>query len=827
MKYVWLLIFISLPFSIVIGQEIQEYSVYDHGGGLVTSFKNTRLQDNMATVLIDYDIQDGVLVRREGMMVHYSDSLNDANDPIGALIPFRSGLRRKMLIVRDMGSGYFGDARDSLYGLTICNDAEEVCTTLAYSPITPAWRSSTFPYNSDYGTLTGSKLSIANSGTELLLYHEDSSWVYPARPLGPGQPRATPLNGGGNITGVVSYKYYYISPGISQYSSPSWKVTVERGKVIIDMILPHWDTATVANIRLLREEGDGIYRLLTTIPNDNTPMETFTDNVAIGGLNPGDTLAYPWGNFPRGSQPGLTAPGAPTVVLDTALSFFTGISMRAGEWTDQGRVTDTSWVAYATVFEDVNGNLSMMSPPTWTLIDAADSGEIMDAIWKATMTHIAIPTQDGIISKSLMLALRYPTSGATWLSGNSEDYVGLWIFVDSNMNLTDEESTPTGNMTLFSPFCSKDALDEALWVDTNSGSVFIGQDFIFVPGEYPESTCYVPDSVISFAPSALVGHGSRLYATGDLSHVNRLFFSEFGSPSVWPYDKFIEVGSHEGDWFTGLINISNNELIMFRQNSVWGLSGNSFYQFSLDKVAPGVGLEAPRTLSQGRIGIFFVHRSGVYIINQPTPMSLPIQATVDAVRAYIQDSWGLVIGDEYWWSVGLSGSDPEVTYIFSPIPTPHWKSYSFGVRDAIIWDWDTSTVDFNSRRYILALDNDSLYQWGDCDTCTTDGGRVFIAKYQSKAFLDNGMNREKIFYVDIDGSGTLDSLKVFVIDKLGTDTLFSQMVAVDFSDNKKDRVIVNKILKDCTIRFEDQGAGDYRIEGYVIGWVPWDGGRMQ
>lgn len=355
----------------------------------------------------------------------------------------------------------------------------------------------------------------------------------------------------------------------------------------------------------------------------------------------------------------------------------------------------------------------------------------------------------------------------------------------------------------------------------------------------PTDFCY-DDSNITFQPFDIAYHGDRLFAIGEVSDRNALWYSEFGHPTTFPIDHFLNVESQKGDWFNRLLSVGDN-LLLFRQNSIYGLSGLSFFQFNLEKLVAGVGLSAPRSLTANKNIINFLHESGAYEMStggglSHPPISWVIKNSIDSVGTNLRRGIGKAVGDDWWLSLPVSGNAADSvrnnqTYIYSRTPTPHWKTYSFGINDIVLYDKDTLALDYATDKFIFASGTDSLFQWGDV-TASTDNGALIQCKYRSKYFFHEGeapIRREKIFYVDFFGKhigGLTDTLMVTFYEE-SKGAVDSVKFQPNFSDRKVDRVFFNRISDNCSIGWRAYGLAVDEISGFTIGFLPWDDGMKR
>lgn len=400
-------------------------------------------------------------------------------------------------------------------------------------------------------------------------------------------------------------------------------------------------------------------------------------------------------------------------------------------------------------------------------------------------------------------------------SSDSLVRVTAWATLDSNLAWEDTYSILTSNDTLF------DAVAEGP----------------------TDSICQ--DSMLAFQPASLELFGGRVYAIGDPLYPNRLYFSNYDSPTNWPCSNFLNIPVFEPDRFVDLLALEDR-LILFRQNSVLHLQGHSFYQYSIDELIANVGLTAPRSVARVGNTVYFYHSTGVYTLSafggvSERPLSFVIQKSLDSFMVNQQRAVGAGIAGNYWLSVDYA-SDNQKTYIYSEIPIPHWKTYGFGLHAVIQFDPDSIPGNFNPNHWLIALvrnvdfyDSTAVYSWrldnlGDfANIDTMDvaywGGDTYIpiiATYQSKRFLE-GRERERVYWIDLVGEGTADTITFTFLDEgVAFDTV---KYLPDFTDGIRDRIIVDHIVSDFAVRWQDNGYGQYTIKGYEIGWILWDRGR--
>ncbi len=713
---IWLFVLLVLSLSVSGKAEIRELEVRDFYGGLVTGLTNARLKNNMSLILENYDI-DGGLRRRRGMSVHYPDA--GSGYEVDGLVVYY-GPNGKQMFLRRRPASYPIDSA-AVARLQLCDDVAATCTNTVGPSVYQSFRSRYQPFNYDYTTFND-RLLLAATKSEMVLWDGDSLML--ARPRAPGQPLAVAIDSNGNVHGRWTYSvmadHENGKDDTSLFSTPSWEVSVTNGKVFLS--LPPRANAHVSSHTILRSRHDWDYYKTVFKYTPSANYGYYVDNIADGslvtlgtqfswGVRIGGQLHYDANDSLNSNMPfdSLAPPGG--IALDTLpvgtadSSIITG----AGATTHQ-----RTFFLYSIVFIDSAGRESLPSAATPFVASVPGAPDTTKG-WAMQLTSLPSPTEANIVGKKILRRMYAQFSGS-----QPDDSVWTrWIVVDS-IAPDSPSYVDTTNYLNGTTWCT--AVDEHA-------------SFNLATTLTPGNMCY-DDSTIKFQPADIEYHGSRLYGIGDPAHLNYLYYSTFGRPTTWPPDKFLSLPSKRGDWFVGLLSISNNQLLMFRQNSVMALSGLSFFQYQLDEVARGVGLTARRSLVQKRGVVYFAHQTGMYKLGGEFPLSLVIQPTVDSIGERIQRSVAAIVDEEVWWSVAVEGERNDRTLIYSETPTPYWRQYDFAFDAIVAFDYDTSQVDYRVDKYIIATDNDSLWRWGYNDADTLDGIEPIIATYQSKYFFE-------------------------------------------------------------------------------------------
>lgn len=804
MRYLWIILIPCLCLA-----QIQEKVVKDFSGGLVQGLSATTMADNQALELINYDVSIdennnfGELKRRRGMTVFWPDAY--FGEPIEGLVPFYSGAELKKLIVRRAISSAYTDDTASAFvdHFTICDETIPACSAIGFSPLYQERRNHN-TFNQDYSSLYG-RTYIASTKSEMVYYNGTA--ISPVRALTAGQLEAVALDGGGNVNGRYTYKYAFIdisSVDTSFLSPASWSIDINYGKVFLIMGGAP-DTSRADSVLILRRadtSSSDYYEVIDRIVGGPVTSYIYTDTMTPGTAT--DTVPY-WCGWNRkgGFHSQDLAP------FDTVLAPG-GFSLDS---------INTSWI---TSILQYNSADSIGKISVWYFLTYEDSAGINS--YPTALSGVSVCTDDNCDTNFYMRLTGLPVPDDPAITKKK-----LYRRVDVTFHRAG--AFPESLYTDY--YFVADLLDTATTYSDQKG-IDSGETIWFAPGlstaePLQPRDIYTDDSALSFQPSAIAEHGTRMYAVGDRGFPHYLWFSSFGEPREWPTDHFLSLPSKQGDWFNGLLSITNNDLLAFRQNSVMQISGLTFYQYSVDEILTEVGLTAPRTLLRNQRGVYFAHQTGLWKLGMTDPLSVPIGNLVDSISGRLNQSVAQTVNGEYWWSVPLDDTSNSHTLIWVESPKPHWKKYDFGFNDAVYFNPDTLSWDFTVTDLIIARDNDSLYQIDFTSRDTLDGVDTIYAVFQSKYFFAENNDREQIHWIDLDGTGTIDSLRVIFYRNYGENkpgVPFDTVVfSPDFSDHIQDRVQVGAICHNFSLRIEDFGMGNYSLKGYTIGWQPWDRGN--
>lgn len=226
----------------------------------------------------------------------------------------------------------------------------------------------------------------------------------------------------------------------------------------------------------------------------------------------------------------------------------------------------------------------------------------------------------------------------------------------------------------------------------------------------------------------------RLYVAGVSGAPNRLYFCETGDATTWNTgSNYIDVRSNDGDKITGILPIGDN-LVVYKNNSIWLLTGTSASDFFLTEVVAGKGCMAPKSLVADKSIHYFLHRVGVYAFNgsEAVKISGKIDPEIDGIAPnYFENAAAIIYKERYWLSYTGTGQ------------TENKKILIFDAR-AGFGGW-TLFEGINARSFVLwvgADDEGELY-YGDsgdgfvwkADVGADDGGSDIETQFTSKNFV--------------------------------------------------------------------------------------------
>jgi len=235
----------------------------------------------------------------------------------------------------------------------------------------------------------------------------------------------------------------------------------------------------------------------------------------------------------------------------------------------------------------------------------------------------------------------------------------------------------------------------------------------------------------------------RLFTWGDPEYPNRLRFSSSRSPFC-----FCGYDSTYTDAFGDMKKILcavkfYNELIVFKEDSIWLLEGDSPWTFGVLKITDTVGLASPKTAQVVEIGFPTMHNNeplsiaiwedtdGIYVLDgrKPRKVSLPIDnyfnveytdTAIEAAKINSCQSFPDRLNNEYHFLVPYSATQDAVELVYNYVLDewyPPWERRVGGENAYIVTGLTLRGT--NNRIYVYGANNTGkIYLLDDKDETT-------------------------------------------------------------------------------------------------------------
>lgn len=228
-------------------------------------------------------------------------------------------------------------------------------------------------------------------------------------------------------------------------------------------------------------------------------------------------------------------------------------------------------------------------------------------------------------------------------------------------------------------------------VDQNYPDVVVNAEITGIPDSHPAL-----DTSISWTNPPATGllyltfHKDRVYAVSQ-DDPSCPIYSELGVPESWPTDNWLDCRRDDGYRVTGFCS-SGNDLYIFKENSIWILTGDPDAAAVLQvktggertgtQTEGGLGCTSPRSLATygDDVVIFYSSTNGVYMISEGRLFNL--SSNVAGITGLSDESAGAVYVD----------SDGEAFYVLSP---PTGNAWVFHITSkAVVNDTNVNVYSF-------------------------------------------------------------------------------------------------------------------------------------
>lgn len=330
---------------------------------------------------------------------------------------------------------------------------------------------------------------------------------------------------------------------------------------------------------------------------------------------------------------------------------------------------------------------------------------------------------------------------------------------------------------------------------------------------------------------------NRIFMAGMFGDESRVRYSELGDPEDWPVENFINVNVSDGDQITGLVEFGGN-LYIFKNRSIYRLSGSDPADFYLVQVVPDIGAVGQRAIVSTGGGMYFVSTDGVFYFDgggQPRNITAVLDSyfrSGEIDDADMGDAACAWFGNALYVSLPINSSDISGLWVYDALtggwwpwssqeqddvpllrPTVFMKSLDTDGAEALYFDAPQLTEEVADAYHVC-----SFKPYG-----TQDAGAVTpVASWQSKDFdLGNPAVFKRFRRLRITGSSrqNVTANVYYAVDGKQTFTLAGVVNLYEANDNIS-QVKVNLPAaaqgKTLRLKLESTTAQELRIESVIV-----------
>ena len=274
----------------------------------------------------------------------------------------------------------------------------------------------------------------------------------------------------------------------------------------------------------------------------------------------------------------------------------------------------------------------------------------------------------------------------------------------------------------------------------------------------------------------------RLYAAGDSSKPNRLFYTDVALPGTWDTgNNFIDISDNDGDVITGIATLSD-VLVVYKHNSIWLVYGTSNADFAVQQVSSFVGCDAPHTLNSYENKHYFLDKTGVYIFdgsnlaliseNIYNDVTLKVIGLSDIPSARFGEAVAVMYNRQYYLSYSKGGETSNANMFVYNLLLNAWSRFE-GISASSFATWNGVGDD----RELYSGDYAGFVH--KLDEGLSDNGADIETKYTSKyVHFGNPMLHKRIEEVVLTNEATDISVLMVINVDWGN---FAQSIPFDAS----------------------------------------------
>ena len=243
----------------------------------------------------------------------------------------------------------------------------------------------------------------------------------------------------------------------------------------------------------------------------------------------------------------------------------------------------------------------------------------------------------------------------------------------------------------------------------------------------------------------ITSHKNMIFWSGNEGSPSEVYFSEISPPAGSPgsYGS-IGVQTDDGDKVMNIIKQQDN-LVIFKADSIHVLYGSSAYNFRLREVQPTIGTLAPKSVTNFQNLIFFLYRDGIYTFDGTNTklISNKIEPTIKDI-ANPENCAAAVNNQNYYlaYSDGIVGSDNDKVLVYSIIHQSWSKFTNYPVAMFNNFDGSQDGSRNMNEIYFGSSKKGQIYK---ANEGYDDAGEDILVEYRTKNFNIDSLELIKTF----------------------------------------------------------------------------------
>jgi hypothetical protein len=308
--------------------------------------------------------------------------------------------------------------------------------------------------------------------------------------------------------------------------------------------------------------------------------------------------------------------------------------------------------------------------------------------------------------------------------------------------------------------------------------------------------------------------GVLFVASGDSP---RIYFTRADEP--WTIDNYITLGS-EGDneLVTGLASFQGT-LVVFKEKSIWILSGNTVETFFARKQISGVSTRAHHSIVPVDDLLFFLGERGFYAFDgqQVTELSEPIRPDVTS-RNYNRDSFCVGVHDyknaAVVWSFTDSGSSSnDKTYAYYYDNSRRMQRHSWAKWDMGTWTSAALLTDGTTRERfrVIGFSGGNIAQISG----TTDDNAAIECYWETGKFDGGAPGRLKLWgelQTELEPQSSGNPRVSYYLDAATS----GELAQVLNGGDAVHRTRLRRRSRDLKLRFWEDSTGDFELVSWRL-----------